>query len=147
MEPLECQICCEKFNKSTHYKVTCNYCEYSNCRSCFQKYLVDTTLDPHCMNCKKFFQHEFLSDNCTCLFINKTLKQHRENVLFEREKALLPSTQNDVLFEKEKRFVNTQIRQNFNAGFEVPPEFATDKYLSRLLLIDASFDLLNAIVP
>jgi len=35
-------------------------------------------------------------------------------VLFEREKALLPSTQNDVLFEKEKRFVNTQIKQNFN---------------------------------
>ena len=119
MEPLECQICCEKFNKSTHYKVTCNYCEYSNCRSCFQKYLVDTTLDPHCMNCKKFFQHEFLSDNCTCLFINKTLKQHRENMLFEREKALLPSTQNDVLFEKEKRFVNTQIRQNFNETKEL----------------------------
>lgn len=40
-----------------------------------------------------------------------------------------------------------KIWQNFNAGFEVPPEFATDKYLSRLLLIDASFDLLNAIVP
>ena len=119
MEPLECQICCEKFNKSTHYKVTCNYCEYSNCRSCFQKYLVDTTLDPHCMNCKKFFQYEFLSDNCTCLFINKTLKEHRENMLFEREKALLPSTQNDVLFEKEKRFVNTQIRKNFNETKEL----------------------------
>lgn len=108
---MDCQICCEKFNKSTHFKVICGYCDYSNCRSCFQKYLVDTSLDPHCMNCKKFFSHEFLSDNCTLTFISKTLKEHRENILFDREKALLPNTQNDVLIEKEQRLIRIQLNK------------------------------------
>ena len=99
---MECLICCEKFNKSTHFKVTCNYCQYTNCRECFQKYLVDTTLDPHCMNCKKVFLHDFLAENCTSTFINKTLKTHREHVLFEREKALMPMSQNDVVLTRER---------------------------------------------
>ena len=100
---MECQICCEKFNMSTRRKVNCNYCEYSPCRSCFQRYLTETTLDPHCMNCKKGFTYEFVSETCTSVFVNKALKKHRENVLFDREKALLPITQNDVLIEKERR--------------------------------------------
>jgi len=99
---MDCQICCEKFNKSTHFKVTCNYCKFTNCRECFQKYLIDTTLDPHCMNCKKVFLHDFLAENCTSTFINKTLKNHREHVLFDREKALMPMSQNDVVLTKQR---------------------------------------------
>jgi len=99
---MDCQICCEKFNKSNHCKVVCNYCQYTNCRECFQKYLVDTILDPHCMNCKKVYLHEFLAENCTAIFINKTLKNHREHVLFDREKALMPMSQNDVVLTKER---------------------------------------------
>jgi hypothetical protein len=99
---MDCQICCEKFNKSNHCKVVCNYCQYTNCRECFQKYLVDTILDPHCMNCKKVYLHEFLTENCTAIFINKTLKNHREHVLFDREKALMPMSQNDVVLTKER---------------------------------------------
>ena len=99
---MECQICCEKFNKSTHFKVNCNYCQFKNCRECFQKYLIDTTLDPHCMNCKKVFLHDFLAENCTATFINKTLKTHREHVLFDREKALMPMSQNDVVLTRER---------------------------------------------
>jgi len=99
---MECLVCCEKFNKSNHFKVTCNYCQFTNCRECFQKYLVDTILDPHCMNCKKVYLHEFLAENCTTIFINKTLKTHREHVLFDREKALMPMSQNDVVLTKQR---------------------------------------------
>jgi len=99
---MDCQICCERFNKSNHFKVKCNYCQFTNCRECFQKYLVDTTLDPHCMNCKKVYLHDFLAENCTATFINKTLKNHRELVLFDREKALMPMSQNDVVLTKQR---------------------------------------------
>ena len=109
---MECQICCEKFNMCTRRKVKCNYCEYSPCRSCFQRYLTETTLDPHCMNCKKGFTYEFVSETCTAVFVSKSLKQHRENVLFDREKALLPITQNDVLIEKERRNIKIQMNEN-----------------------------------
>ena len=90
---MDCQVCCEKFNKSTRSEIKCNYCEYSSCKTCFQRYTTETTLDPHCMNCKKGLLHEFMSQNCTGVFITKTLKDHRENILLDREKALLPATQ------------------------------------------------------
>jgi hypothetical protein len=54
------------------------------------------------MNCKKVYLHDFLAENCTSTFINKTLKNHRENVLFEREKALMPMSQNDVMLTKQR---------------------------------------------
>jgi len=116
---MECQICCEKFNMSTRRKVNCNYCEYSPCRSCFQRYLIETTLDPHCMNCKKGFTYEFVSETCTSVFVNKALKKHRENVLFDREKALLPITQNDVLIEKERRNIKIQMKDNLEEQYKL----------------------------
>jgi len=54
------------------------------------------------MNCKKVFTRDFLSENCTGVFIHKTLKTHRENILLIREKSLLPSTQPYVVVEIEK---------------------------------------------
>ena len=90
---MDCQICCEKLNRSTRLPVTCNYCEFSICRTCFQRYLLESNIDAHCMNCKKIFTRDFLSDNCTNVFVIKNLKTHRENILLDRQKCLLPATQ------------------------------------------------------
>jgi len=49
------------------------------------------------MNCKHQWQREWIVDNCTKTFCNGALKDHRENILFEREKALLPATQDAAL--------------------------------------------------
>jgi hypothetical protein len=54
------------------------------------------------MNCKKIFTKEFISENCTQVFIGKEFKKHRENVLLDREKSLMPATQVYVVLEKEK---------------------------------------------
>ena len=108
---MDCQICCEKLNKSTRLPVKCNYCEFTNCRSCFQRYLLDSNIDAHCMNCKKIFTRDFLTDNCTNLFITKNLKTHRENILLDREKSLLPATQPYVVLEKERRRIDAQLSQ------------------------------------
>jgi len=40
-----------------------------------------------------------MSENFTNKFMNKTYKEHRENVLLEREKSLMPETQNFVELE------------------------------------------------
>jgi len=107
---MSCNICVEKFNKSTHLEIKCNYCEFSNCRTCFQKYLLDT-VDPYCMNCKKIFTKEFISENCTQVFIGKEYKKHRENVLLDREKSLMPATQVYVILEKQKDKLREQIKE------------------------------------
>lgn len=107
----DCNICCENFNRSNHKKVSCSYCDYDVCRLCTQQYLLSSREDPHCMNCKKLWNREFIDNNCTKQFRNNQLKEHRENVLFERQKILMPETQKDVIIEKEKRNVISRIAE------------------------------------
>ena len=89
----ECTVCCEKYNKMKRKKVTCPKCDYEICRECTETYLLGTHQDPHCMNCKHVWDREFLDGTCTKVFVSKTLRVHRENTLFEREKCLMPQTQ------------------------------------------------------
>ena len=106
----DCAICCEKLNNSNRKEVTCVFCDYVICRSCFQRYITETTLDPHCMNCKKDFNYDFINLSCTSVFVTKTLKNHRENVLLQREKALLPETQPYVEIEHQRRDLHNVIK-------------------------------------
>ena len=101
----DCSICCEKFNLQNHKKVICSFCNFETCRSCIQTYLLNTSNDPHCMNCKHAWNREFVDMSCTKVFRNKQLKEHRENVLFEREKSYLPESQEAAKREKQKRSI------------------------------------------
>ena len=107
---MECQVCCEALNKSNHSKVSCNYCEFVQCSSCAEKYLLDTPNDPHCMSCKTGWNREKLTENFTKKFVTKTFKERRENLLFERERALMPATQPAAEREKKLRDINKQIQ-------------------------------------
>jgi len=88
-----CVSCTEDFNKTNHLKVTCPFCDFDACKSCLQTYILSTSKDPHCMNCRHEFNREFVDSFCTKTFRNKTYKVRRENILFEREQARLPETQ------------------------------------------------------
>jgi len=92
----DCYICCEKFNNSNRCKINCKTCESTEiiaCRSCAKRYILDQPTDPSCMICKVEWDAEFLSNNFTKTFVNKELKHHRENYLFEKQLAKLPETQ------------------------------------------------------
>ena len=99
----ECSVCIETYTKRDRKKVTCPSCEYEVCCQCIQRYLLDTVNDPHCMGCKKTWGREFLDNNLQKTFINKKLKEHRENILFEREKSYFPQDQLVISREKEAR--------------------------------------------
>ena len=102
-----CDVCCEKFNKSNHKRVICPFCDLNSCRKCSQKYLISVPDKPHCMGCKHEHNRELVSRYCSALFVNRELKKHRENVLFECEKARLPETQKYVKRELEMRSLRT----------------------------------------
>lgn len=91
-----CDVCCENFNRINHKKVECPFCDLTSCRSCSQKYILSTIEDPHCMGCKTIWNREFVDSFCTKYFRRTELRRHRENVLFEREKALMPQSQKEV---------------------------------------------------
>jgi len=88
-----CSVCCDSLNRSTRKPVQCGYCDLVACRVCTGRYLMDTALDPHCMGCRKPWNREFLDLNMTKVFVNGPLKAHHSEILFEREKCLLPAAQ------------------------------------------------------
>ena len=104
-----CDVCCETFNSSTRSRVTCPYCPFNVCSGCVEKYLLDTNDDPHCMSCRKAWSREILCLNLTSNFVSKKLKARRENLLFERERSLMPATQPFVEVEKHVRQYRARI--------------------------------------
>ena len=63
------------------------------------------------MNCKKEFNNDFISSNCTNIFITKSLNVHREDILLDREKGLLIETQPYVIRAKEIRKLEKEVRE------------------------------------
>ena len=88
-----CAICIEPYNKVANTEVSCSYCEKSACRRCIQTFLTTSTNDPHCMHCSKAWDRDFIDDNLTMTYRMNDYKKHRENILLDREIALMPATQ------------------------------------------------------
>ena len=91
-----CDVCCEKFNKTNRKIVECSFCDLTCCSSCCQIYILSSFQDPHCMKCKNNWNREFIDSFCSKVFRLKQYREHRENVLFDRERGLMPGTQPEV---------------------------------------------------
>jgi len=96
-----CPICCDLYTTNTRKKISCNFCAYKCCISCYKKYCTSTLNEPHCMSCKKKWSREFLCSFFPKTFINNDYKKHQENLLLEREKSMMPSTQIYIEYKKQ----------------------------------------------
>lgn len=96
----ECDICA---NTKTKF-VVCYHCEFTSCLDCNKRYILESVEDPSCMSCKKQWSRKFLNKNFGKVFCRNDLKIHRENILFDRQKAMLPATQAEATerINKEK---------------------------------------------
>ena len=85
-------ICGEKTNKSSRLKTSCCYCDFDACRSCWQTWFLSETTQ-RCMspNCDKEWTRKHLAQTMTKTFIANDLKKHRENILYDKERALFPA--------------------------------------------------------
>ena len=119
-EKPSCGVCLEAYNKVANTEVKCCFCQESSCRRCIQTFISSTTNDPHCMHCKKAWEREFIDDNLTATYRMNDYKRHRENILLERELALMPATQ----------YRAEQIKEADKLASEVLPPF--DKQLKEL---------------
>jgi hypothetical protein len=127
-----CDVCCEKLNKVNHKKVKCPFCDLTSCRSCSQRYILESFEDPHCMGCKALWNREFVDSFCTKYFRNTELKRHRENVLFERERVLMPETQPEVERIMQMRRLRRILREQKNQLFELHNKYRTHELTDTL---------------
>ena len=93
----ECPICVSTYNKSTCKEVSCPYCSYTICSKCMKRSIIDSL---SCMNCKHEWNNDFVRNNTPKTWFDKEYKEHRKNMLFEREKMLL---QTAIPFLKERQ--------------------------------------------
>ena len=89
MSPIICIICDEK---TTRNKLTsCPYCQFNACRTCVRKYVLNET-ETKCMNCKKEWTRAHQNVILLPAFVNGELRAHQEQVFYEHEMALFPTT-------------------------------------------------------
>ena len=109
---MECEVCVEKYNKSNRLPIACQYCEYSACRKCCETWLLNET-NARCINaqCGKEWTRQFVASTFTKSFMCNEYKKHRETVLFDQERALLPATQPLVENILQRERIDTEIRR------------------------------------
>ena len=112
-----CPICCDNYNKSSRKKVTCLFCEHEQCRACTERYMLSVLEDPHCCNCKNAWSREFIDTWSTKTFIDKQLRKHREDILFDREKVLFPQAQRQIEAMRRARDIRGRVSFLRNALF------------------------------
>ena len=88
----DCDICCNTYNKSTRSKVKCGKCQFECCKECVRTYLLGSIKNAHCLNCGIEWDRKFMVENLNGSFVTQKYKNHRSNILLDREKARLPET-------------------------------------------------------
>lgn len=104
-----CPICCD-VRLTASKTVDCSACDHRCCRNCMKRYLLDLMDDPQCMGCRRRLTHTHLVAMLPRTFVNKELRQHREAVLLDRQKAMIPASQDAVEQERRKRQSLKRIR-------------------------------------
>jgi len=109
---MDCIICCEPTTKTKHSPVHCPHCDFVACKECCQHYMLDQN-SAKCMNndCGKAWTRKFLVQNFSKSFVAGPWKKNRENVLFDREKALLPATQEVAAQRKQVDGIKKEISE------------------------------------
>ena len=107
----DCSICCDAYTIQLRKPVTCAYCEYTACSVCIKKYLTSGLLDAHCMGCRRAWNDEFLDMNFTKAFRMGPYKKHREDILLDREIAILPTRQPRVEAKVKMIEVEAEIKE------------------------------------
>lgn len=99
----DCNLCMSSCTQKQ--LASCLFCDYNVCKPCARTWLLSLTEDPSCMNCHRPFDHDAMVQLFGASFMKTEWKRHRENVLLDREIAMLPET---------KRYVDQelQLREN-----------------------------------
>ena len=97
-ETTECEVCYEKYNKTVHSKIICEFsdCNYDACKTCVRTYLLGTTSMPNCMKCNKVWSEAFIVSNLNQSFVKTEYKEHRKELLLQHQISRLPESMGSV---------------------------------------------------
>ena len=106
-----CPVCCDVYTRDKRKPIPCAGCSYAACCVCVKTYLLASQADPACMNCGMYWSRAVLDAHLTTAWRNGALRRHREHVLLDRERSLLPATQSLVEREVRRRLLTQRRRE------------------------------------
>jgi len=98
---MECSICIEIKPNESMFK--CIGCKYTNCIDCHKTYLLTSTQDPHCINCRSIIQYDYFLQKFDKNWVFNKYKKHRYSILWEREQSLFPQTVHYISLKKQEK--------------------------------------------
>ena len=106
---MNCSICDGSLKKC----ITCPSCSHESCVNCNKKYIMTKT-DPQCMSCNIIWSDIFLETNFSLNFINKNLRVHMDEVIFQQEKSMF-----DVACREIEARKNQEERERLNTEYNL----------------------------
>lgn len=116
---MSCPICDCVYTKRDRKAIACQYCSQEACFKCVKSYIENCT-DVHCMfpGCKKIWTEDFQRKHFTKMYIKTELKEKHKKLLFEREEALLPETQEAARLTREIEKEEKKIKELYDEKLE-----------------------------
>jgi len=74
-----------------------------------EQYLPTRHEDAHCLHCRVNYSDATLEEICTKTYLRQTYFKHRQEVLMNRSRAMLPALQERALEEKRRRALQEQL--------------------------------------
>jgi len=113
---IECQICIDEIPSNQIFN--CNACKFTNCITCHKKYLLSNSQYPHCINpdCRSKIPYDIFLKKFDKKWIFNEYKDHRSNILLNKEKSLLPETVKQIAIEKD---IEEKRKKYYNEIYEL----------------------------
>ena len=114
-----CNICCNQYNNSTRKVIECpiDSCKYKSCKQCVRTYILNTSEEPHCMNCKNSWTQKFIIENTNKSFYDNDFKKYKKEILLNIELTKLPESMQaaeNYLYIKEQQDEKQKIQTTIN---------------------------------
>jgi len=136
---MTCPICISNYNKTTCVEVKCA-CDYSACKTCVRTYLIETTKESHCMNCRVKWSTEVTKNGIGATFYNKKYREHKTKQLLDQVIARREEYLTEAIIFRDDRDDNSMIAQLTKEMHSTPKMFD-----HRTVLYNAIEDIKNRI--
>lgn len=97
----DCSICCEPYTKMMRKEVECFNCQKSTCSSCIKRFILESSTDAKCLHCNIIWDRRFMVNNLTKKFCDIDYRNHRLDILHERNKCYLPRISEIIDIERQ----------------------------------------------
>lgn len=137
---MECVCCSTTFSEKD--LVRCNHCGFQVCEECFEYGILQQQKDPHCLHCKSLMHIETILEACDTDWLHEAFLPHMASLLLEKEKALLPYTQQETMIVRKHRECQEKLR-NLPTDKNLKKTYKEDEFMVQKQIKDATKTKLN----